>query len=97
FLIGSAIGVPLAYLMPMTAVPQRTALSHACGALAAALVGTAEFYRETPSGFVMVALIVETLLGFLTFTASLMAAGKLQEILPQRPITYKNQNLVNMG
>jgi NAD(P) transhydrogenase subunit beta len=97
FLVGSAIGVPLAYLMPMTAVPQRTALSHACGALAAALVGTAEFYRETPSTFVMVALIVETLLGFLTFTASLMAAGKLQEILPQRPITYKNQNLVNMG
>jgi NAD(P) transhydrogenase subunit beta len=97
FLVGSAIGVPIAYIMPMTAVPQRTALSHACGALAAALVGTAEFYRETPQRFVMVALIVETLLGFLTFTASLMAMGKLQEILPQRPITYKNQNLVNLG
>ena len=97
FLVGSAIGVPIAYIMPMTAVPQRTAISHACGALAAALVGTAEFYRETPHGFVMVALIVETLLGFLTFTASLMAFGKLQEILPQRPITYKGQNLVNLG
>src|SRR5437763_2544850 len=96
-LLGSAIGVPIAYIMPMTAVPQRTAMSHACGALAAALVGTAEFYRETPHGFVMVALVVETLLGFLTFTASLMAMGKLQEVLPQRPITYKNQNLVNMG
>src|SRR5215831_12245127 len=46
FLVGSAIGVPIAYIMPMTAVPQRTALSHACGALAAALVGTAEFYRR---------------------------------------------------
>src|SRR6476661_5360201 len=97
FLVGSAIGVPIAYIMPMTAVPQRTAMSHACGALAAALVGAAEFYRETPHGFVMVALVVETLLGFLTFTASLMAMGKLQEILPQRPITYKNQNMVNMG
>src|SRR4051794_16407033 len=97
FLIGSAVGVPIAYIMPMTAVPQRTAMSHACGALAAALVGTAEYYRETPHGFVMVALVVETLLGFLTFTASLMAMGKLQEVLPQRPITYKNQNLVNMG
>jgi H+-translocating NAD(P) transhydrogenase subunit beta len=97
FLLGSAIGVPIAYIMPMTAVPQRTAMSHACGALAAALVGTAEFYRETPHGFVMVALIVETLLGFLTFTASLMAMGKLQEVLPQRPITYKNQNVVNLG
>jgi NAD(P) transhydrogenase subunit beta len=45
----------------------------------------------------MVALIVETLLGFLTFTASMMAFGKLQEVLAQRPITYKGQNLVNLG
>src|SRR5579883_2269253 len=97
FVIGTVVGIPIAYIMPMTAVPQRTALSHACGALAAALVGTAEFYRESQHGFVMVALIVETLLGFLTFTASLMAMGKLQEILPQRPITYKNQNVVNLG
>jgi len=95
--LGSAIGVPLAYLMPMTAVPQRTALSHACGALAAALVGTAEYYRQAPSGFPMVALALEVLLGSLTFTGSLMAAGKLQEILPQRPITYRNQNLVNLS
>src|SRR6266850_3856217 len=95
-LIGTAIGVPIAYIMPMTAVPQRTAMSHACGALAAALVGTAEFYRETPHGFVMVALVIETLLGFLTFTGSLMAMGKLQEVLPSRPITYRNQNLINL-
>jgi NAD(P) transhydrogenase subunit beta len=95
--LGSAIGVPLAYLMPMTAVPQRTALSHACGALAAALVGTAEYYREQPHGLTMAALALEVLLGALTFTGSLMAAGKLQEILPQRPITYRNQNLVNLS
>ena len=95
FFIGTAIGVPIAYIMPMTAVPQRTAMSHACGALAAALVGTAEFYREPQHGFVLVALIIETLLGFLTFTGSLMAMGKLQEVLPTRPITYRNQNLVN--
>src|ERR1022692_1455976 len=100
FFIGAAVGVPIAYIMPMTAVPQRTAMSHACGALAAALVGTAEFYRanqshETLPTFVMVALVLETLLGFLTFTGSLMAMGKLQEVLPQRPITYKNQNAVN--
>ena len=99
--IGTAVGIPIAYIMPMTAVPQRTALSHACGALAAALVGTAEFYQRQPQadttlrGFVMVALIIETLLGFLTFTGSLMAMGKLQEVLPQRPITYRNQNAVN--
>ena len=103
FLIGTAVGIPIAYIMPMTAVPQRTALSHACGALAAALVGTAEFYQRQPQaatelhGFVMVALIIETLLGFLTFTGSLMAMGKLQEVLPQRPITYRNQNFINLG
>ena len=97
-LIGTAAGIPIAYIMPMTAVPQRTAMSHACGALAAALVGTAEFYREpNQPKYVLVALIVETLLGFLTFTGSLMAMGKLQEILPQRPIIYRNQNLTNLG
>jgi len=101
FFIGTAVGVPIAYIMPMTAVPQRTAMSHACGALAAALVGTAEFYQRQGAadtelgGIIMVALIVETLLGFLTFTGSLMAMGKLQEILPSRPITYRNQNLIN--
>ena len=97
FLIGSAIGVPIAYYMPMTAVPQRTAFSHACGALAAALIGTAEYYRQMPHGVVMIALIVEMLLGFLTFTASMMAFGKLQETLPQRPITFRGQNFVNLS
>jgi H+-translocating NAD(P) transhydrogenase subunit beta len=97
FFIGTAVGVPLAYLMPMTAVPQRTAISHAFGALASALIGTAEFYRHTPGKITMVALTLEILLGFLTFTASLMAFGKLQEILPTRPITYKGQNIVNLA
>lgn len=97
FLIGSAIGVPLAYLMPMTAVPQRTALSHAFGALAAALIGTSEYYQHQPHGFVMGAIVFETLLGFLTFTGSLMAFGKLQEILPTRPIVYRNQNVLNLA
>ena len=97
FLIGSAIGAPIAYLMPMTAVPQRTAISHAFGALAVALIGTAEFYQHAPQGFALVALVLETLLGFLTFTGSLMAFGKLQEMLPTRPITYRNQNFVNLA
>jgi H+-translocating NAD(P) transhydrogenase subunit beta len=102
FFLGSAIGVPIAYYMPMTAVPQRTAFSHACGALASALIGTAEYYKHMNQGdpansVVMSALIIETLLGFLTFTASLMAFGKLQEVLPQRPMTYKGQNFVNLG
>ncbi len=95
--IGSAIGVPMAYLMPMTSVPQLIAISHAFGALASALIGTAEYYKvtPTPSGFVMGALSAETLLGFLTTTASVIAFGKLQEILPTRPITYKGQNVIS--
>ena len=94
--IGSAIGAPLAYLMPMTSVPQLTALSHAFGALASALIGTAEFYKVLPTGFTMGALSLETLLGYLTTTASIIAFGKLQEILPTRPLTYKGQNFVSL-
>src|SRR3982751_6463056 len=90
--VGSLIGAPLAIWMPMTAVPQRTAFSHACGALAAALVGTAHYQIAIHAGgpgidhTTMAILSVEVLLGALTFTGSLMAFGKLQELLPQRPI-----------
>src|ERR1700681_486711 len=95
--LGTGIGIPLG-MVQMTAVPQRTALSHAFGALCVTLVGTAEFYLRTPNvpKFMMSVLSMEVILGGLTFTGSLMAAGKLQEILPQRPITYKGQNLVNL-
>src|SRR5579884_1856521 len=96
-IIGAAIGAPMALLMPMTAVPQFTALSHAFGALAAALVGTAEYYREAPTGGQMVALTIEVLLGYLTFTASIMAFAKLQDLIPTRPMTYKGQNFVNLA
>ena len=95
--LGTIIGAPIAIFMPMTGVPQRTAISQACGALASALIGTAEYYKLKPHGFTMGALIVETLLGFLTVTASVMAWGKLQEVLPGRPVTYKGQFFVNMG
>ena len=96
--LGSMIGVPLG-MVQMTAVPQRTALSHACGALCVTLVGTAEFYLRAPDvpKFMMAVLSMEVILGGLTFTGSLMAAGKLQEVLPQRPITYKGQNFVNLS
>jgi NAD(P) transhydrogenase subunit beta len=95
--IGTIIGIPLGRVH-MTAVPQRTALSHAFGALCVTLVGTAEYYLRAPdvSRFVMAVLSMEVILGSLTFTGSLMAAGKLQEILPQRPLTYRGQNLVNL-
>jgi NAD(P) transhydrogenase subunit beta len=96
--LGTIIGVPLGNVA-MTAVPQRTALSHAFGALCVTLVGSAEFYLRSPgiSRFMMAVLSLEVILGGLTVTGSLMAAGKLQEILPQRPLTYKGQNLVNFA
>jgi NAD(P) transhydrogenase subunit beta len=96
--LGTIIGIPLGKVQ-MTAVPQRTALSHAFGALCVTLVGSAEFYLRSPniSTFVMAVLCMEVILGSLTFTGSLMAAGKLQEILPQRPITYRGQNFVNLS
>src|SRR5215475_5360386 len=96
--LGTIIGIPLGRVQ-MTAVPQRTALSHAFGALCVTLVGTAEFYLRAPGvpKFMMAVLSIEVILGSLTLTGSLMAAGKLQEVLPQRPITYKGQNFVNLS
>jgi H+-translocating NAD(P) transhydrogenase subunit beta len=102
-LAGFAAGIPLSRV-PLTAVPQRTALSHAFGGLAAGLVGTAEYYLllgEDPASlttFTTTALIVEIILGYLTLTGSLMAAGKLQEVkwVPQRPVTYPLQNVTNL-
>src|SRR5262252_8271491 len=96
--LGTLIGIPLGRVH-MTAVPQRTALSHAFGALCVTLVGTAEFYLRAPDlpKFMMSVLSLEVILGSLTLTGSLMAAGKLQEILPQRPITYQGQNFVNLS
>ncbi len=105
-ILGFIIGIPLA-MVPLTAVPQRTALSHAFGGLAAGLVGAAEFYlwitnpqgayTGHATGFNTGALVAEVILGFLTFTGSLMAAGKLMEIIPTRPITYKGQNAINLS
>ena len=101
-IVGTLIGVPLSKV-PLTAVPQRTALSHAFGGLAAALVGTAEFFLGVSGSgheltpFRTGALAAEVILGGLTFTGSLMAAGKLQEIIPTRPITYKGQNVINLS
>jgi NAD(P) transhydrogenase subunit beta len=97
--LGAIVGVPLSRV-PLTAVPQRTAISHAFGGLAAGLVGTAKYFAWLETGeltpFRVGAIGVEVLLGFLTCTGSLIAAGKLQEVLPTRPLTYRNQNLVNL-
>jgi NAD(P) transhydrogenase subunit beta len=97
--IGTVIGWPLGTRVPMTAMPQRIAISHMFGALAASLVGVAEYHtadRLLDAGR-MAALGFEVLFGSLTVTGSLMAAGKLQEILPGQPITFRGQNVFNVA
>jgi NAD(P) transhydrogenase subunit beta len=104
--LGSGIGAAISIWMPMTAVPQRTAISHAFGALAATLVGIEHYhYRLThlavfPEGLShieMAALGFEVMFGSLTITGSFMAFGKLQGFIPSAPITYKFQNQSNIG
>ena len=97
--LGTLIGVPMAIWIPMTAVPQRTALSHSFGALATSLIGISEYFRHGAAlGTVRVGVIgVEVMLGSLTFTGSLMAAGKLQGLIRGYPITYKGQNFFNLS
>jgi NAD(P) transhydrogenase subunit beta len=98
--IGSVAGYPLGRWVPMTAMPQRIALSHALGALAATLVGVGEYSHDVALAAMtrshVLALSFEVLLGSLTVTGSAMAFGKLQEILPGRPITFPYQNIVNL-
>ncbi|MBC7894702.1 MAG: NAD(P)(+) transhydrogenase (Re/Si-specific) subunit beta, partial [Cytophagaceae bacterium] len=102
--IGTIIGYPLGVKVPMTAMPQRIAIAQTFGASAATLVGVAEYhhaYHGSESGglsaFTMGALGLEVMLGALTVCGSLIAFGKLQEILPGRPITFKGQNFVNLA
>jgi NAD(P) transhydrogenase subunit beta len=96
--IGSAIGAWMAVTVPMTAMPQRTALSHAFGALAAALVGIGEFMVNINDlgPIKRGALGFEIILGALTTTGSLIAAGKLQGIIQGKPVQFRGQNIVNL-
>jgi H+-translocating NAD(P) transhydrogenase subunit beta len=98
-LIGGVIGAAMSIWMPMTAMPERTALSHAFGALAAALVGAAEYanYGGKMGRLKVGALGFEIMLGCLTFTGSLIAFGKLYGAIKGTPITFKGQNIFNMG
>ena len=99
--LGSLIGYPMGMWVPMTAMPQRIAISHMFGALAATLVGVAEFETHARGGAVghaqMAALGFEVLFGSLTITGSLMAFLKLQELLPGAPVTFRGQNLVSLA
>ncbi len=96
--IGSLVGLAMGIWVPMTAMPQRTALSHAFGAFAAALVGISEYYRHAGhlDKITMSALGFEVMLGSLTTTGSLLAFAKLQGMVRGTPMTYKGQNIFNM-
>ena len=98
-LLGSTIGLAMGVWVPMTAMPQRTALSHAFGALAASLVGISEYYLHGAKlgEFRMGAIGFEVLLGSLTTTGSLVAFAKLQGLIPGTPLTYKGQNIFNLS
>ncbi len=97
--LGSVIGYPMGMWVPMTAMPQRIAISHMFGALAATLVGIAEYWTHGHGALVgrgqMVALGFEVLFGSLTITGSFMAFGKLQELLPSAPVTFRGQNYLS--
>src|SRR4026208_1114689 len=100
--VGSVVGLAMGLWVPMTAMPQRTALSHAFGAFAAARVGISEFYRVYSTGghietITMGALGFEVMLGALTTTGSLLAFAKLQGLVRGTPMTYKGQNIFNMA
>ncbi len=97
-ILGSLIGGAIAQLVPMTALPQQTALSHAFGAFAASLVGIAEYHRYGAGlgEFKLVAVNIEVLLGSLTTTGSLVASAKLQGLMPGAPMTFRGQNVFNL-
>jgi NAD(P) transhydrogenase subunit beta len=97
-LLGAAIGYPLGMFVPMTAMPQRIAISHMFGALAATLVGVAEFGilgGQVPHA-TMAALGFEVMFGALTITGSFMAFGKLQGFVTGTPVTWRGQNAINL-
>ncbi|MHB8567608.1 MAG: NAD(P)(+) transhydrogenase (Re/Si-specific) subunit beta [Nitrososphaerales archaeon] len=98
-IIGTVVGMPIALKLPMTAVPQRTAMSHAFGSLAVALVGVSEYYNTVPNidTFTISVLSAEMILGFLTFTGSCVAFAKLQGLIPGKPLMYPGRVYVSLS
>jgi NAD(P) transhydrogenase subunit beta len=98
--VGSVIGVAAARMVQMTAIPQMVALFNGVGGGAAALIAAAEFHRLAPfSGRLrtdeVVGILFSALVGSVSFWGSLVAFGKLQELVPGRPIVFPAQNAIN--
>ena len=98
--VGTVIGVASARMVRMTAMPQMVALFNGVGGGAAALVAAAEFHRLAPrsgdlAGDTVVGIMFSALIGSISFSGSIVAFGKLQELLPGRPITFGGQQVAN--
>ena len=94
--IGSAVGVVGARKVRMTAMPQMVALFNGVGGGAAALVALAEWHRTIdPSGDERVSIVLSALIGSVSFAGSIVAFGKLQELVSGRPIVFPAQNVID--
>jgi NAD(P) transhydrogenase subunit beta len=100
-IIGSALGAVMAYTVKMTAMPQMVGLFNGFGGGASALVAAAEFFKyvadpSTLTPDVSISIMLAMIVGAITFSGSMIAAGKLQGIVNERPITYPFQNIINL-
>ncbi len=100
--IGTVIGVVSARKVKMTAMPQMVALFNGVGGGAAALIAAAEFHALAPlsgavPGDTLAASMFSALVGSVSFSGSLVAFAKLQELLSGRPLTFPGQNFFNAG
>src|SRR5215218_5604924 len=100
--IGTAVGVPAARSVKMTAMPQMVALFNGVGGGAVALISFVE-YRESvavggnPELEALIPMLFAAVIGSVSFWGSNIAFGKLQEVLPGRPIQLPGQQFVNFG
>jgi NAD(P) transhydrogenase subunit beta len=98
--VGAAIGLVAARRVKMTAMPQMVAVFNGLGGGASVLVAVFEYRRLAPdpgalSGDVLGAALFSALIGAITFSGSLVAFGKLQELLPGRPLVFPGQQALN--
>jgi len=99
-LIGGGFGAVAARRVKMTAMPQMVALFNGVGGGAAALISWAEFHNRTPAPGhlkldISVAIMLSAIIGSISFSGSMVAFAKLQELIKGRPITYPGQQVVN--
>lgn len=100
-MIGSALGLWMARAVKMTAMPQMVGILNGFGGGASQLVAAAVWHRLSQTGVLLptdtaVSIYASTLIGGVTFSGSMIAAGKLQEIIPGRPVLFRFQHLLNL-